>query len=76
MSLNEKKSKCIHRMMSRYIQSRDSTQCRSHHQKMMTKYGSIARIIEKENENKVLKKRQCVDEINVSYSTLPKEKEE
>lgn len=43
---------------------------------MMTKYGSIARIIEKENENKVLKKRQCVDEINVSYTTLPKEKEE
>ena len=32
--------------MSKFIRSRNSTQCRSHHQKMLLRYGSVNEIIE------------------------------
>ena len=40
----------VHLKMSKVIKSRDSNQCRSHHQKMMTKYSSVNRIIEEFKE--------------------------
>ena len=33
-------------MMSKFIESRNSVQCHSHHQKMVKKYGSIQNIID------------------------------
>ena len=40
-------------MMEQFIKTRDSLQCRSHHQKMLARYKSIARII-KELEKELL----------------------
>jgi hypothetical protein len=51
---NQRKHKKIHQKMSTAINSRNSLQCRSHHQKMLKKYGSISGILE---EFKALIKR-------------------
>ena len=45
LSLEEKKRLAIHSQMSQTIKSRTSLQCRSHHQKMIKKYGSVDKII-------------------------------
>jgi hypothetical protein len=41
----EKNKIGVHKIMSRYVKVRNSAQCRSHHQKMIKKYGSIEAII-------------------------------
>ena len=46
LSLQDKKKVKIYVLMSKYIKIRDSLQCRSHHQKMVSKYDTIPRIIE------------------------------
>ena len=45
LSLEERKKVAIHSQMSQAIKSRTSLQCRSHHQKMLKKYGSIENIV-------------------------------
>lgn len=45
LSLLEKKRLKVNVMLSKKIPSRTSTQCHSHHQKMVLKYGSIDNII-------------------------------
>jgi hypothetical protein len=42
---NSRKSKKVHQKMSTMVRSRSSLQCRSHHQKMIKKYGSVSAII-------------------------------
>ena len=46
LSPNDKRIKGIHSKMSKFIPSRNSKQCRSHHQKMLLKYGSVDHILE------------------------------
>lgn len=46
LPLAEKRKKKLHVIMSKYIKMRDPSQCRSHHQKMMTKFKSIQAIIQ------------------------------
>jgi hypothetical protein len=46
LSIKEKKARGIHTKLGRLIKSRSSNQCRSHHQKMLQKFGSITGIIE------------------------------
>lgn len=41
----QKKKLRVNVLMSRFVQSRNSTQCHTHHQKMMEKYTSIPGII-------------------------------
>jgi hypothetical protein len=41
----EKKRLKLNVKMSKVIKSRDSSQCHSHHQKMLIKYGSVSKII-------------------------------
>lgn len=41
----EKKKRKVNVIMSRAVQSRNSTQCHTHHQKMIAKYGSIEAVI-------------------------------
>jgi len=45
LSLGEKKKLRVNVMMSKFIQTRNSTQCHTHHQKMMEKFHSIEAII-------------------------------
>ncbi len=45
LSLLEKKRLKVNVMLSKKIPSRTSTQCHSHHQKMVLKYGAIENII-------------------------------
>ena len=49
LSLPEKKKIKINVMLSKKIPTRNSTQCHSHHQKMILKYGSVERIISELN---------------------------
>lgn len=42
-----RKSKKMFKMMSRHIQTRDPKQIKSHHQKLMGKYGSLDNILAK-----------------------------
>ena len=46
LSLQEKKKIKIYVLMGKYIKVRDSLQCRSHHQKMITKFKNVAGILE------------------------------
>jgi hypothetical protein len=46
LTINQKRNKKIHVKMSNYISMRNPAQCRSHHQKMVSKFGSIDAIIE------------------------------
>jgi len=46
MGVQERKKAGIHRKMSKVIKGRNPSQCRSHHQKMLVKYGSIDAIIQ------------------------------
>ena len=46
LSASDRRMMGINSKMSRAIKSRDTNQCRSHHQKMLTKFGSIERTIE------------------------------
>jgi hypothetical protein len=59
LPLKDKKAKGIHQRMSKHMQTRTSIQCRSHHQKMLSKFGSLDGIINEfrdlVNEN-ILKK--------------------
>jgi len=45
LPLKDKKAKGIHQKMSKYMQTRTSIQCRSHHQKMLSKFGSLDAIV-------------------------------
>jgi hypothetical protein len=45
LSLSSRKAKGIHVKMSKVIISRTSSQCRSHHQKLIAKYGTVENII-------------------------------
>jgi hypothetical protein len=45
MSVNERKCRGVHTKMSKVIKSRTSCQCRSHHQKMLVKYGTIDNVL-------------------------------
>jgi len=45
MPLQKKITLGIHNLMSKYIKNRSARQCRSHHQKMMSKYKSIENIL-------------------------------
>lgn len=45
MSVRAKKIKKIHNKLSEHIHSRNPTQCRTHHQKLLAKWGSIDGII-------------------------------
>jgi hypothetical protein len=47
MNYLDKMNLKVHVRMSRFIPNRNSYQCRSHHQKMMVKYGSIENLIKK-----------------------------
>jgi hypothetical protein len=46
LSIADKKRKRIHEMMSKKIKSRNSHQCRSHHQKMLIKWRTIEGILQ------------------------------
>lgn len=50
LPLPEKKKLKINVMLSKKIPTRNSTQCHSHHQKMMVKYGSVEKIIYELNQ--------------------------
>ena len=45
LSLSAKKETRLHIKLSTFVKTRTSTQCRSHHQKMLIRYGSIENII-------------------------------
>lgn len=45
LSLREKKRIRINVLLSEFIQARDPSQCRSHHQKMLKYHGDIPKII-------------------------------
>jgi len=45
MPVRQKKLKKIHSRLSECIYSRNATQCRTHHQKLLAKWGSIDGII-------------------------------
>lgn len=45
MNLAQKKNLKINVMMSKKVKTRNSYQCRSHHQKMIKKYGTIQNLI-------------------------------
>jgi hypothetical protein len=45
LSFREKKISGLFLMLGKAVQDRDSLQCRSHHQKMVQKFGSIEGII-------------------------------
>jgi transketolase len=46
LSVREKKARGVHTKMSQLLKSRTASQCRSHHQKMLHKFGSIENVIE------------------------------
>lgn len=50
LPLEEKKKIKVNVLLSKRIPSRTSTQCRSHHQKMVQKYSSIEKVIEELNK--------------------------
>lgn len=41
----ERKQQKTNLKLSKYVKTRTPTQCHTHHQKMMVKYGSIERIV-------------------------------
>ena len=45
LSLEERRSLKVNKLMSHFVKTRDCLQCRSHHQKMIQKFGSIQGII-------------------------------
>lgn len=45
LSIAERKKLKINVLMSNYIKTRNPEQCRSHHQKMMIKYGTLENIL-------------------------------
>ena len=50
--------------MSHHLKKRGPDQCRSHHQKMSIKYGSIEAIIEKITEEKINKVNENPEQKN------------
>ena len=57
--------------MSRYIKTRNSNQCRSHHQKMAKRYGSLSEIIAAvEKEEATEREEQERQELSNSRETL------
>jgi hypothetical protein len=46
LPLKQRKRKRIHYLLSKMVKTRSAIQCRSHHQKMLSKFGSIAEILE------------------------------
>ena len=54
----DKRVKGIHQKMSKFIKSRNSTQCRSHHQKMLQKFETVDGILE--NMKKFIYKKNLV----------------
>lgn len=47
----ERKIKKVNLQMSKYVKTRTPTQCHTHHQKMMTRYGNIESIIDNLSSN-------------------------
>ena len=45
LSLAQRKRKKVHQLMSNHVKARDAFQCRSHHQKMLSRFGSIDGIL-------------------------------
>jgi hypothetical protein len=78
MSLKERKSKKIHIKMSKLVKTRNPIQCRSHHQKMLAKFGSLENIIEEFRELISDKNtKETSSEQMLSYlTTEPESKEE
>ena len=62
MPLNRKISLGIHKLISGYIQTRSSQQCRSHHQKMLLKYKTIGNIILSEKHESLWKQEAKLSE--------------
>lgn len=45
-SKEKKREICINKLIGKAVKTRTPTQCHTHHQKMMAKYGSIEAIIQ------------------------------
>jgi hypothetical protein len=58
LSVEERKRTGIHTKMSKIIKARNPSQCRSHHQKMLVRFGSVDAIIDHFKDLLVKKKDQ------------------
>ena len=60
LSALERKQKKVNLLMSKQVKTRTPTQCHTHHQKMMARYGSIEVIIDSISANSEgLEKNRC-----------------